>query len=400
MIGTWMQQMALSWLIYRLTGSVTLLGVIAFATQAPSLLITPLAGILTDRLAKKRLVIVTQACAMVQASLLAAVTLAGHVQIWQLMALGVFLGIVNAFDLPSRQTFLVEMLKSRDELPNAIATNSSIVTLTRIIGPAVAGFFIARVGEGMCFLANAVSYIAVIGALLLIRSYPSVKPVPIPVMEELKEGFSHAFGSLPIRSLIVMIGLVSFVAMPYATLMPALAKDVFRGDASTLGLLTGAAGFGSLIGALYLSSRKGVLGLGRWIVIGCLSFGLGLIALGAVRSLPLGLFCLCVAGFGSMLLMAACNTLIQTVVDEDKRGRVMSIYTMAFIGLAPFGSMVAGVMASHFGPSLTVLVSGCMCVLIAFGFAFRLKAIRQETRPIYLERGILSAETELKLVNS
>ncbi len=401
MIGTWMQQMALSWLAYRLTNSLTILGLMAFMTQAPAFFVTPFAGIVTDRVQKHRLVIITQALAMLQAGLLAWLTLAGHPQIWQLMILGAFAGLINAFDLPSRQTFLVEMLDDKSLLPNAIATNSSIVTLTRLIGPTVAGIFIAKTGEGMCFLINALSYIAVIGALLMIRTNAKVRERSgKSVMEELKEGFSYAFRFRPLRSLILLMAMISLVGMPYSTLLPAFAKDVFHGDATTMGYLTAAAGVGSLAGALFLASRKGVLGLGRWIVIACSTFGLGLFGFGFCHTLWPAMFFLVLTGFGGMVQMASCNTLIQTIVDEDKRGRVMSIYTMAFVGLAPFGSLMAGALAARIGTSETVLISGLLSLCLAASFASKLRLIRQDARPIYIERGILSAERELKVMNS
>lgn len=401
MIGTWMQQMALSWLVFRLTNSLTMLGVVAFATQAPAFFLTPFAGIVTDRVQKHRLVLTTQCLAMVQAGLLAFVTLSGHAQIWQLILLGAFAGVVSAFDLPSRQTFLVEMLDDRKQMPRAIATNSSIVTLTRLIGPAVAGLFIAKVGEGMCFLANALSYVAVIAALCFIRTHAAVRERNgHSVMEELQEGFSYVFNFRPIRSLILLLAGISLVGMPYATLLPAFAKDAFHGDASTLGFLTSAAGVGSLAGALFLSRRKAVLGLGRWIVISCFIFGLGLTAFGLSHSLHFSMFCLLFAGFGSMVQTASCNTLIQTIVDEDKRGRVMSIYTMAFVGLAPFGSLLSGAMASKIGTGETVLVSGILTMVLAAAFASKLRLIREDVRPLYIERGLLSAEGEMKVLNT
>jgi MFS family permease len=401
MIGTWMQQMALTWLVYRLTNSLTMLGLMAFATQAPAFFITPFAGIVTDRVQKHRLVVTTQCFAMLQAGILALLVLTGHPQIWQLMVLGAFSGVINAFDLPSRQTFLVEMLDDRSLLPNAIATNSSIVTITRLIGPTLAGVFIAKAGEGMCFAINALSYVAVIGALLFIRTNPPAREkTHKSVTEELKEGFKYAFGFRPLRSLILLMALVSLVGMPFATLLPAFAKDVFHGDASTLGFLTAASGVGALVGALFLASRRGVLGLGRWLVIACAVFGIGLTCFGLSHSLYVAMFFLVFVGFGSMVQMASCNTLIQTIVEEDKRGRVMSIYTMAFVGLAPFGSLVAGGLASKIGASETVLISGILSILLAVGFASRLRLIRQDVRPIYVERGILTAERELKVMNS
>ena len=402
MIGTWMQQMALSWLIYRLTNSIAMLGIVAFATQAPSFFMTPIAGMVADRVNKHRMVIVTQIFAMIQAGLLAALVLTGHNEIWQLIVLGIFSGLINAFDMPGRQAFLVDMLDDRSQLPNAIATNSSIVTLTRLIGPSVAGILIAKAGEGVCFLINAVSYIAVIAALLFIRTHATThkKPDGQTFLAGLQEGFTYAFGFKPIRALILLMALVSLVGMPFSTLMPAFAKDVFHGNAATLGFLTAASGVGSLAGAILLGSRKGVLGLGRWIVLACACFGVGLIGFGCCSYFPLTLLTLAVAGCGGMVQIASCNTLIQTIVDEDKRGRVMAIYTMAFIGLAPVGSVVAGAVAEKIGPSTTVVISGVLCIILAAVFATKLRDIRKEVRPIYVEQGIIEAESDMKTLNT
>jgi MFS family permease len=401
LIGTWMQQMALSWMVYRLTNSSYMLGLVGFASQAPTFLITPFGGIIADRVNRKKLVLITQTLAMIQATALAWLSFSENPQIEHLIALGAFMGLINAIDLPTRQTFLVDMLSSREELPNAIAVNSSIVTLTRLIGPALAGIFIAWAGERMCFVANAVSYVAVIIALIFVKAkqkeFVGVRPNAIL---QLKEGFQYAFSFGPIRALLVMIAAVSLFCMPYSVLMTAFAKDVFHGDATTLGVLTTGSGVGSLIGAVYLSSRKGVLGLGRWIVISCLLFGAGLIGFGLTSNLWIALPMLAVAGFGSMILMAASNTILQTLVDEDKRGRVMSIYTMCFMGLAPFGSVVAGWLSTNMGLGKTVLASGAFAVVISVGFATKLRKIRQEARPVYIERGILVAEADMKVMNS
>jgi MFS family permease len=400
-VGTWMQQMALSWLVFRLTNSATMLGVIGFATQAPSFLLAPFAGILADRVNRHKLVLVTQILAMVQASILAVVAMSGHVEIWHLVVLGIFMGMITAFDMPSRQTFLVDMLNSREELPQAIAINSSIMTLTRLIGPTVAGLCIAAFGEGACFTINALSYIAVIVALLMIKvKRPERLVAHKAPLEELKEGFSYAFGFRPIRALIVLLALISLFGMPYAVLMPAFAKEFFHGDATTLGWLTAASGVGSLLGAVYLATRKGVLGLGRWVLIGCILFGIGLIGLGLTHNLIVSLAVLVLIGFGGMVQIAASNTLLQTLVHEEKRGRVMSIFTMAFMGTAPFGSMAAGALASHIGLGPTVIGCGCMCLVLAVGFAMKIKQLRREVLPVYVERGIISAETQLKLLNS
>lgn len=401
MVGTWMQQMALSWLIYRLTNSAFMLGVIGLVSQAPSFLLTPIAGIVADRVNRHRMVIVTQILALIQAAILAALALSGHIQIWQLIVLGAFLGIISAFDIPGRQTFIVDMLNNRDELPNAIAINSSIVTVTRLIGPALAGAFIAWVGEGMCFLVNAISYVAVIVALFFVKAKPAQteakKGAPLA---DLKEGFVYAFSFAPIRALLMLMALISLFGMPYAILMPAFAKDVFHGNATTLGILTTASGVGSLIGALYLASRKGVLGLGRWILISCILFGAALVALGFCHSLVWALPVLAFVGFGGMVQMAACNTLLQTIVDESKRGRVMSIYTMAFMGLAPFGSMVAGALATKIGVGSTVTISGMACLAMAALFGMQIQSFRRDVRPIYIERGIIEAEVDMKVLNS
>jgi MFS family permease len=400
MIGTWMQQMALSWLVYRLTNSAYMLGVIGFATMAPSILLTPIAGMVADRTNRHRLVIITQILAMIQAGLLAAITLGGHPQIWQLLALGTFMGIISAFDLPTRQTFLIDMLDDKEEMGNAIAMGSSIMTVTRLIGPAMAGVCIAAVGEGICFLANSVSYVPVIVALCFVKAHQrQMPPSTLSPFGQIKEGFVYAFGFRPLRALILMMALISLFAMPFTVLMPAFAKDVFHGNASTLGILTTASGIGSLFGAIFLASRKGVLGLGKWIGISCAIFGVGLIIFGLSHSIILSSVMLAVVGFGSMVQMAASNTLVQTIVEEDKRGRVMSIFMMAFMGLAPFGSMAAGALANVIGVGNTVTISGVVCIVIAVIFRMRLQVIREDVRPIYVERGILSAESELKVLN-
>ena len=400
LIGTWMQQMALSWMVYRLTNSSYMLGVVGFASQAPTFLITPFGGIIADRVNRKKLVLLTQTLAMIQATALAVLSFSESPLIWHLIALGAIMGLINAIDLPCRQTFLVDMLGSREELPNAIAVNSSIVTLTRLIGPALAGIFIAWAGERMCFVANAISYVAVIIALIFVKAKQKEQPKKQPdVFLQLKEGFKYAFSFGPIRSLLGMIALVSLFCMPYSVLMTAFAKDVFHGDATTLGILTTATGVGSLIGAVYLSTRKGVLGLGRWVWVSCMLFGIGLIGFGFSTNLYVALPLLAVAGFGSMILVAASNTILQTLVDEDKRGRVMSIYTMCFMGLAPFGSVAAGWLSTRFSLGETVLASGVVAVLLSIGFATKLPKIRQEARPTYIERGILVAETELQIIN-
>ena len=401
MIGTWMQQMALSWLIYRLTNSAFMLGVVGFASQAPALLLTPFAGIVADRVNRHRLIIITQTLSLVQAGLLAALVFSGQPQLWQLIALSAFLGIIGAFDMPTRQTFLFDMLESKEQLSSAIGINSSITTLTRLIGPFVAGVAVARAGEGMCFLINALSYIAVIAALLFVKSkqVQDAANAKQDALVQLKEGFTYAFGFPPIRNLITLLALVGLFSMPFAVLMPAFAKDVFHGDASMLGLLTAASGAGSVVGAVFLGSRKGQ-GLGKWVAIGCALFGIGLIGFGFSKSLFLSVPLLATIGFGSMVVMAGSNTLIQTIVDADKRGRVMSIFIMAFMGTAPFGCMVAGALANVIGSGNTVVASGCITLLLAFIFASRLGTIQQQAGTVQVNEGITEADSELKIMNS
>jgi MFS family permease len=379
MLGTWMQQMALSWLIYRMTNSSFVLGLVGFASQAPSLLCTPFAGIVADRVNRHRLVITTQTLAMLQAGLLAALVFTGHAQLWQLIAFSAVLGIITAFDLPARQTFLFDMLESKEQLPAAIATNSSITTLTRLVGPFIAGLLIAWAGEGMCFLINAVSYIAVVTALLFVKAKKHQESDhKQDAFTQLKEGFAYAFGFPPIRSLLTLLALIGLFSMPFNVLMPAFAKDVFHGNASTLGFLTASSGLGAVIGAIFIGSRKGVQQLGNCIVLGCTLFGVGLVAFGSSKSMILSLCMLTITGFGSMVMLAGSNTLIQTIVDQDKRGRVMSIFVMAFLGLAPFGSMAAGALASRIGPGNTVIVLGIYTVFLAFAFRSRIEQIHRE----------------------
>jgi MFS family permease len=403
LIGTWTQQMALSWLVYRLTNSATMLGLIGFISQLPAFFLMPFAGILADRVNRHKMVVLTQVCAFIQSTLLAALVLSGKAEFWSLAALGAVMGVVSAFDIPTRQTFIIDMVNDRSEVQNAIAMNSSMVTGTRLIGPALAGFLISLVGEGMCFALNAASYIAVIAALLLIK-VPNKQRVsseaPAPVLKQLKEGFTYAFGFRPLRALILLMAFISLFGTPYTTLLPAFAKDRFLGDATTLGFLSTATGVGSLVGAVFLASRKSVLGLGRFIIIACALFGFGLIGFALSHNFWLSLGLLTLTGFGMLVQMASSNTLIQTIVEEDKRGRVMSIYTMAFMGLAPFGALIAGWIAGKIGIEWTILGGGIMCVLGCIAFAARIKSMRQDVVPIYIERGILTAENELKIVNS
>jgi len=391
LVGTWMQQVAMSWLVYRLTGSAMLLGVVGFTSQIPTILIAPVAGVLADRWNRRRLLIATQALAMVQAVVLAVVVLSGIVQVWQILVLSLVLGVVNAFDIPIRQSFVVEMVEHRADLGNAIALNSSMVNAARLVGPSIAGVLVASVGEGICFLLNAVSYLAVLVALAAMRLPPGAHHCRARrrIMHELQEGFRYAYEFGPIRSILLLVALVSLMGMPYTVLVPVFAKDILHGGAHTFGFLMTAAGSGALVGTLYLASRRSVLGLGRVIVVATGLFAGGIAAFALSGTVSLSLAALAVAGFGAMTLVASCNTVLQTILDEDKRGRVMSFFTMAFIGMAPFGSLGVGFMANMLGPRDTLLVGAAGCLVGAAVFARHLPHIREKVRPIYVRMGII-----------
>ena len=393
LIGTWMQQLAMSWLVYRMTNSAFLLGVVGFLGQIPAFLLSPFAGVLIDRWNRHRILVGTQSLAMIQAFILALLTLTGTIAIWHIVILALFLGFVNAFDMPTRQAFVVEMVETGEDLGNAIALNSFLFNGARLLGPSIGGILISLLGEGMCFLLNGISFIAVIAALLAMKmTKREIRSKSSRVLKGVKEGFTYAFGFPPIRSLLLLLGLVSLTGMPYTVLMPVFAKNILHGGPHTLGFLLGASGVGALVGAVYLASRKSVLGLGRLIVIALNIFGIGLIAFSISRTLPLSLLFLGFTGFGMMVQMVSTNTVLQTIVEEDKRGRVMSLYTMAFMGMVPFGSLLAGSLASKIGASGTIMISGAACILGSILFARKLPALREMVRPIYIEKEILSKE--------
>jgi MFS family permease len=417
LIGTWMQQVAMGWLVWELTRKAFKVGMVTFAAQVPSLLLLPLIGVLVDRWNRHRLVIVSQTLAMVQAGVLAALVLLDVITYWQLIGLSVFLGCVNALDLPARQAFLSDMVTNREDLANAIALNSTLFNGARLVGPSLAGLLIALAGEAVCFLLNALSYVAVLVALLSMRiprrephahrpSGPNGGPdgdsggrVPAPepharprhILHDLKEGFVYAFGFPPIRALILLIAMVSFLGFPYTVLMPSFADEVLHGGPLLMGLLTTAAGVGALVGALYLASRPTVLGLAPRIATACSLFGVSLIAFSHSTNVVLSLALLVPTGLGLMVTTAGCNTILQTIVEDDKRGRVMSIFMMAFVGVAPFGSLLAGAMADWIGPPLTVLIGGAACLVSALIFGRQLPYLRQLVRPIYIQKGILAS---------
>lgn len=405
LIGTWMQSVALGWLVYRLTDSAFLLGLVGFSSQIPTFILASFAGVLADRYNKHKIIIATQTLAMIQAFILAFLTLSSSIQIWHIIVLSLFSGLINAFDMPTRQSFVIDMVDDRNDLPNAIALNSSVFNAARLIGPTIAGFVISALGEGLCFLINGMSFLTVIVALLLMKIPAKANNNKNEkVLEGVKEGIRYAYNFKPIRALLLLIGLVSLTGMPYTVLMPVFAKDILHGNSQTLGFLFGAVGTGALIGAIYLASRKSVLGLGKWIAIAASIFSLGLLFFSFSRNIYLSVGLMLFTGFGMMMQMASTNTLLQTLVDDDKRGRVMSLYVMAFMGTAPFGSFMAGTLASTIGAPYTVLSSGAICLIGAIIFYKNLPELRKHIRPVYVKKGIipevstgLQSSTHLKM---
>ena len=390
LIGTWMQRIAMSWLVYRLTHSAFLLGVVGFAGLIPTFIFAPFAGVLADRWNRHRTLIVTQILAMLQATVLAILVITGTVQVWHVVTLAIFLGAVNALDMPVRQAFVVQMIEGKEDLGNAIALNSSMVNAARLLGPSAGGMLIGAFGEGICFIVNAVSYVAVIVALLGMRIAPlQTRPRSGHVLEGLKEGFSYAFGLTPIRYIILLLALVSLMGMPYQILMPVFAADVLGGGPHTLGFLMGASGLGALFGTVYLAWRRSVRGLGLLIAIAASVFGVGLVAFSLSHVVWLSMLLVFVAGLGMMVQMASSNTVLQTIVDDDMRGRVMSFFTMAFMGMAPFGSLLAGALASSIGAQRTLIIGGGFCVAGAALFATKLKAMKEILHPIYEKMGVM-----------
>jgi MFS family permease len=367
-----------------------LLGVVGFAGQIPTFLLAPFAGVLTDRWNKFHILVVTQVAAMLQALMLAALYFSGTIAIWHIVLLSILLGCINAFDVPARQSLVVQMVDKKEDLGNAIALNSSMVNGARLLGPSIAGMLIAFMGEGVCFLINGLSYIFVIIFLLMMRINASNgKRKNEHVLKELKEGFRYTFGFKPIKYTILMLALVSFMGMPYTVLMPVVAKEILHGGSHTFGFLMGASGLGALLGALYLASRKNAVGLGRLIPRAAIIFGAGLILFSLSRHVWLSLVLMVFIGLGMMLQMASSNTIMQTVVDDDKRGRVMSFYTMAFMGTAPFGSFLAGSLAKIIGAPNTILLGGVACIIGAIVFISKLPKFRAAIRPVYIKLGYL-----------
>jgi len=397
LIGTWMQNIAQDWLVYRLTGSSLLLGTVAFASQIPIFLLAPVSGIVADRWNRHRIVIATQSASMFLALTLATLTLSGRIRIWEIMVIASLLGVVNAFDIPARQAFLIDMV-GRDDLLNAIALNSSMFNSARIIGPAIAGILVASVGEGWCFFANGISYIAVITGLLLMRlTRKGELQKKGSALENMIEGFRFARHTAPVRALLLLIGVVSLAAMPYTVLMPIFAGRILLGGARQLGMLMGATGIGALLGALTLASKADVKGLGKWVWIAATGFGTSLILFTLSRHLWLSMALLVPTGFGMMVQMGATNTLLQVMVPDRLRGRVMSLYSMMFIGMGPIGALIGGAIAARIGAPWTVAVGGVSCLAGGAIFARRLPGMRGVARQLILEQGMGAGEPPASL---
>ena len=390
LIGTWMTRVATSWLVYRLTRSPFLLGLVSFAGQIPLFLVAPMAGVWVDRWNRHRTLVITQILSMLQSFALAWLALANVITVSEVIWLMLFQGLVNAFDMPARQAFVIQMVEDRRDLSNAIALNSSMVNAARLVGPALAGMIIAAAGEGFCFLLDGVSYLAVIVSLLAMQLAAQIVPRSGKrLRQDLAEGWTYVVESVPIRSILLLLALVSLVGMPYTVLMPVFAAQILRGGAHTLGFLMAASGVGALTSAITLAARRSVLGLGRMIPISSALFGAALIAFACSRVLWISIVLLLGTGFGFLQQMAASNTILQTIVAEEKRGRVMAYYSMAFQGVAPFGSLLAGALAAKIGAPATLAGGGAFCILGAIWFARRLPQIRRLVRPIYAELGIL-----------
>ncbi len=390
LIGTWMTRLATGWLVYRLTHSALLLGIVSFAGQIVAFLLAPIAGVWVERLNRRKLLVWTQAFAATQSLAMAALTLAHVITLWEIIALAAFQGLINAFDMPGRQSFLVQMVEDRNDLSNAIAINSSMANGARLVGPAIAGLVIAAVGEGWCFLIDGVSYFAVIASLVMMR----IKPLDIrlrasSMLEQMREGWDYVRAFRPIRSILLLFVLISLMGYPYVVLLPIFAGHVLRGGATTLGWLTGASGIGALTSAISLAVRKSLAGLTRMLQIAAAMLGGALICFGLSHTLWLSLVLMVFAGFGMIQSASVSNTIIQALVAEDKRARVMGYYTMAFFGGAPFGSLLAGALAHRIGAPYTVMILGVFCVAGSLWFTLERPKIRELMRPIYQEKGLV-----------
>ncbi|MEH2056573.1 MAG: MFS transporter [Nostoc sp.] len=391
LIGTWMTQLATIWLVYDLTNSPLMLGIVGFSSQIPSFFLAPFGGVFVDRFSRYHTLIATQVLAMIQSLTLAALALTGVIQVWHIIVLSLLQGFINALDAPARQAFVPELVERREDLANAIAINSTMFNGARLIGPAIGGLLIAGVGTGYCFLIDGLSYIAVIAALLAmeVKPWKNVVTVGNP-LQKVKEGFVYAFSFPPIRSILLLSALVSLMGLQNTILVPVIAEQVLKGGAETLGFLMAASGVGALTGGIYLATRQTIMGIGKLIALAPAILGIGLIAFSLSRFLPLSLFTMLFVGLGTILQIAASNTFLQTIVEEDKRGRLMSLYTMSFLGMIPIGNLLGGLLASHIGATNTLIIDGIVCILGSLIFSRQLPALRKIMRPIYEQKGIVT----------
>lgn len=381
LIGTWIQQIALSWLVYRTTGSAFLLGLVTFCSQIPMLIFVPLAGLLSDRYDRRKLMIVAYTLAAIQAMTLGLLTLSGSIRIWQILLLGFLYGVIMAFETPARQSLISQMVNSRDDLPNAIALNSVLMNSGRLIGPSIAGLLLVFISEGWCFLINSVSFMAIITSVTLMRLPPGSAVVARgSLLNDLSVAASYAWNTRPIRLFLTLVALISLTASPYAVLMPIFARDVFGGDAHTLGFLVGSAGLGAVIGTAFLATRPNVFELSRLVPFTSAAAGIALMLVGISKIYWLSLAFMACLGFGIIVTAASVNMMLQTIVDEDKRGRIISFYAMAFLGMAPVGGLIAGSLASTLGAPVTARINGACCLLGTLALMRGLPAVRADLR--------------------
>ncbi|MEA5566002.1 MFS transporter [Anabaena sp. UHCC 0399] len=391
LIGTWMTQLATVWLVYDLTKSPLMLGIVGFSSQIPNFFLAPFAGVFVDRFSRYRTLIGTQILSMIQSLVLATLTFTGVIQIWQIIALSLLQGFINALDAPARQAFVPELVEHRDDLANAIAVNSTMVNGARLIGPAVGGLLIAQFGIAYCFLIDGLSYIAVIAGLLAMTIKPwTISVSPGNPLQKIHEGFVYAFSFPPIRSILILSSLVSLMGLQNTIIVPIFAEKILAGNAETLGFLMAASGLGALSGGIYLATRRTILGIGKLIAIAPAILGVGLIAFANSRFLPFSLFTMLFVGLGTILQIAASNTFLQTIVEEDKRGRLMSLYTMSFLGMIPVGNLLGGVLASHIGAPNTLMIDGIACIIGSMIFYRQLPGLKKFIYPIYHQKGILT----------
>ena len=400
MLGTWIQSVAMMWLAYRLSGSTWFTGTIGFLNSAPHLFLATFAGVLGDRVSRRRMLITVLTLLSLQAAVLAVLSGLGIITMPQLAVLALFAGVCNAFETPTRQSIFVQLLDRREDLANAIAMNSVLMNGTRLIGPSIGGLLIAAFGETVCFSLNAVSYVAVLVALFQLKIVnPRPKRAASHPLADLAEGWKYAMGMVPVRRMLFTLAAVSFALAPYSTLMPAMAVQAYHQGAELVGLFIGAVGLGAVISAVSLARRPSVRGLGKWIAIAAIVGGLGAIGFGLLRNVYLAFPLMMMLGFGMFMTGATCNTILQTMVDEEKRSRVMSYYTMFFIGTAPIGHYTAGWLAEHIGAPATFIVGGVISLVTGIVFAIQLPSFRSHLRLVYVSRGIIPSAENTRLGN-